>query len=102
MKWCFECKYCRADKELAKVDPDPWICTITGDRVDPENGHCTMFISDSKKKGVTQSERAQRIDSAAGACRYDDMRTLRPTTGSAAEMPTEQHAAVPVEKRARL
>lgn len=49
MKWCFECKYCRADKELAKVDPDPWICTITGDRVDPENGHCAMFISESEK-----------------------------------------------------
>ena len=30
------------------------------------------------------------------------MRTLRPTAGSAAEMPTEQRAALPVEKRARL
>lgn len=30
------------------------------------------------------------------------MRTLRPTTGSAAEVPTEQRTALPVEKRTQF
>ena len=32
MTCCFDCKYCKVDPETDECDPDPWICTLTGEQ----------------------------------------------------------------------
>lgn len=39
---CFDCKYCKVDPELDRIDPDPWVCALTGEQTDPES-QCTHF-----------------------------------------------------------
>lgn len=45
MTCCFDCKYCQVDPELDRTDPDPWVCTLTGEQTDPEN-QCTHFAEE--------------------------------------------------------
>ena len=43
MTCCFDCKYCKVDPEMDERDPDPWICTLTGEQTDPES-QCAHFV----------------------------------------------------------
>jgi hypothetical protein len=42
MTCCADCKYARYDCILDLIDPDPWVCALTGEHVDPEY-QCTHF-----------------------------------------------------------
>lgn len=42
MTCCYDCKYCKVDPEMDGYDPDPWVCTLTGEQTDPEK-QCTHF-----------------------------------------------------------
>ncbi len=36
---CADCRYFGFDPEFEKYDCDPWVCTLTGEKIDPE-GEC--------------------------------------------------------------